>query len=293
MRLRSAYTVIELLAVTAILAVLTGLTLAVIQRVRGAAERARCADQLRQIGLALHQLHDTNRGLPPGVTPERRGELYPRLSWHTRLLPLVEQDILWRQTREAFRLEPWPFINPPHLGLATPVLIFGCPSDDPTREPQFSHGRRVALTSFVGVLGTDLFSPDGVLYLGSSVRLTDVTDGTAHTLLVGERPPSADMWYGWWYAGVGQDRTGSADMLLGVRERNVREGYTWMCPSGPYSFRPGRLNNQCDLLHFWSLHPGGAHFLFCDGSVRFLTYDADPLLPALATRAGGEPAALP
>jgi prepilin-type processing-associated H-X9-DG protein len=112
--------------------------------------------------------------------------------------------------------------------------------------------------------------------------------------VAGERPPSADFWYGWWYAGFGQAGTGSGDMLLGVRERN-RGGYiyTYFCAPGPYSFSPGRFDNQCDLFHFWSPHPGGAHFLFGDGSARFLGYAADPILPALATRAGGEVAALP
>jgi prepilin-type processing-associated H-X9-DG protein len=81
-------------------------------------------------------------------------------------------------------------------------------------------------------------------------------------------------------------------MVLGVREINDSidlEG----CPVGPYSFAPGNLNNECDVLHFWSLHSGGANFLFCDGSVHFLTYDAADIMAALATRAGGEAVALP
>jgi prepilin-type processing-associated H-X9-DG protein len=65
------------------------------------------------------------------------------------------------------------------------------------------------------------------------------------------------------------------------------------CPSNGYRFVPGRPGSQCDVYHFWSLHPGGANWLFADGSVRFLRYDADSVLPALATRAGGETASLP
>jgi hypothetical protein len=80
------------------------------------------------------------------------------------------------------------------------------------------------LASYAGILGTDLFAVDGVLYLDSRVRFTDVADGTGTTLAVGERPPSADFWYGW-YAGVGQRQTGSGDMLLGVRERNTGGAY--------------------------------------------------------------------
>ena len=111
--------------------------------------------------------------------------------------------------------------------------------------------------------------------------------------MIGERPPSADERFGWWYAGTGQDRDGSADMILGVREKRGSDFSLRSCPPGPYEFGPGRLDNQCDALHFWSLHPGGAHFAFCDESVRFLTYSADPILPALATRAGGETVAVP
>jgi prepilin-type processing-associated H-X9-DG protein len=80
--------------------------------------------------------------------------------------------------------------------------------------------------------------------------------------------------------------TGSADVVLGVRERNVSQ--PGRCPAGPYRFEAGRLTEQCDLFHFWSPHSGGGNFLLADGSVRFLTYPAGAVLPALATRAGGE-----
>jgi prepilin-type processing-associated H-X9-DG protein len=76
-------------------------------------------------------------------------------------------------------------------------------------------------------------------------------------------------------------------MLLGVRERNVL-GTRYPCPPGPYEFGPGRFDNQCDMFHFWSPHPGGANFLFADGSVRLIRYTARDVMPALATRAGGE-----
>jgi prepilin-type processing-associated H-X9-DG protein len=82
-------------------------------------------------------------------------------------------------------------------------------------------------------------------------------------------------------------------MLLGAREINRGGAYDSACPPGPYQFRPGRLEEQCDLFHFWSLHSGGSHFLFADGAVHFLSYDADTVLPALSTRAGGEVATIP
>jgi prepilin-type processing-associated H-X9-DG protein len=285
---------IELLVVIAVIGVLLGLLLPAVQRVRAAADRIQCANNLKQIGLALHNYHDAHSVLPPGVTSERRGEPFPRTTWLTRLLPYLEQEPLWRATIAAYAYQPWPYLNPPHVGFGTPIRVFACPADSRTLEAQDTHqGLRPALTSYVGVLGTAYERTDGVLFRDSRVRLTDITDGTTSTLMVGERPPSADLWYGWWYAGYGQAGTGSADMLLGVRERNFGGGYVSDCPPGPYHFRAGRVDEQCDLFHFWSLHPGGAHFLFADGSARFLTYSADQALPALATRSGGEAVNLP
>jgi len=81
-------------------------------------------------------------------------------------------------------------------------------------------------------------------------------------------------------------------MILGVAEYNNSFRLP-ECPRGPHSFRQGRLDEMCDTLHFWSLHPKGANFAFADGSVHFLSYSADAILPALATRAGGETVELP
>jgi prepilin-type processing-associated H-X9-DG protein len=160
--------------------------------------------------------------------------------------------------------------------------------------PQNTHrGFRVALTSYVGVLGTNFRNPDGVLFLDSQVRIADIGDGTSHTIMAGERPPSADFWYGWWYAGVGQWGTGSADMFLGAREINAGWFFLTGCAAGPFHFGPGRPDEQCDTLHFWSLHSGGGNFLLADGSVRFLSYEADEILPALASRSGGESSTVP
>jgi prepilin-type processing-associated H-X9-DG protein len=278
-----------LLVVTAITSILLALMLSAVQRVREAAWRVKCINRMKQIGLALHGFHESHRYLPPGVSGDSPREPFQRMSWLTRLLPDMEHEQLWRQAIEAYRLDRVPFDTPPHTGLYTVVTAFTCPSDYRVDQTHDTHrNRRVALTSYVGNLGTDYRTQDGVLFRDSSITLTDIADGTSNTLAAGERPPSPDFWYGWWYAGVGQSRTGSGDMLIGSREIALRAPFVKSCARGPYHFRPGQVNEQCDLFHYWSLHNGGGHFLFCDGSVRFLAYSADSIMPALATRAKGE-----
>jgi len=290
---RQAFTLVELLVAMAIIAMLIGLSLAGVQRVRNSAERARCLNNLRQVGLALHQYQSQTGVLPAGLRTVRAPGEFRFMGWHARLLPYVEAGHLWQQTVEAYGLEPRPFYNPPHVVLGTVVPTFTCPLDERVLYPREFRGRSVSLTSFLGVSGTDLHRRDGLLYPNSAVRFTDITDGLSNTVAAGERPPYDDNRFGWWYAGIGQRGTGSCDMILGVRELNILTTEAGGCQDGPYHFEPGRGEDFCNSFHFWSLHPGGAHFLFADGSVRFLAYSADPIMPALATRAGGEPVTVP
>jgi prepilin-type N-terminal cleavage/methylation domain-containing protein/prepilin-type processing-associated H-X9-DG protein len=280
------FTLIELIVSIAIIAVLIGLLLPALHRVRDAGYRMACGNNLRQVGLALQGYHDANRSLPPGMT--YRPQLY--LSWCARILPYLEHQALWERTRQAYTQSRRPFTNPPHVGLNTVLPIYVCPADGRTDTVVQPENLAVAFTHYLGVSGSRP-AYEGVLFPNSAVRLTDVSDGTAHTLLVGERPPGPDetgnLRYAWWYAGVGQDGSGSADSTLSVRARN-RSFRHPTCPRGPYPFGPGDGENPCDIFHFWSRHFGGAHFLFCDGSVRFLAYSSDPIMPALATRAGDE-----
>lgn len=299
-RVRSAFTLIELLVVIAIIAVLLGLLLSAVQKVRETAARMSCSNNLKQLGLALHMAHEAEGGLPSGlrIAP---GEPYPKLSWMGRILPYLEQGPLWDQTVTDYRRIPNPFNpEPPHTARSVVLSMVGCPSDWRVRTawdlalpgaPQ----RRVALTSYLGNLGTDHYQKDGVLFLNSRVRLEHITDGTSNTLLVGERPPSPELIYGWWYAGEGVGGTGVFDVVLGTRELNVPNPHPQYlgCGRGPFPFRPGRIDEFCSIFQYWSLHSGGANFLFCDGSVQFLRYSADSVLPALATRTGGEVVALP
>lgn len=287
---RRAFTLIELLVVVGIIALLIGLLIPAIQKVREAGQRTVCRNNLRQISLGLHAYHEVQHAFPPGMTYQDGRDPQPFLSWHARLLPFVEQDALWRATEAAYTQDPDFLHNPPHSARAVPMAIYACPSD-----PRVGRVSPLgaALTSYLGIEGLSQDNRNGILHLDSRVTMADVTDGLSNTLLVGERPPSADLVLGWWYAGWGQVQNGSAEMMLGVQEFRTYLPYITECVRGPYRFGPGSINDLCSVFHFWSPHPGGAMFAFGDGSVRFLPYTAEPMMPALASRNGGESAQLP
>ena len=288
---RPGFTLIELLVVIAITAVLMGLLMSAIQQARGAAARAKCGNNLRQLALALHQYHGDNYILPPGHRSFSNPDKMAFSGWTLSILPYLEQGALHRNSVAAYQAKPYPFAGPPHAGLSTPVTMFACPSDSRAPGPQTTKITKevAALTCYLGVSGKDHASRDGVLFQDSRVRLGEITDGTSNTLMLGERPASADLQFGWWYAGVGQKGTGSADLILGAREQNLQPVAPGSpCGPGAYPFSPGGFNDPCAMFHFWSPHPGGAQFAFADGSVRVLPYAADPVMPALASRSGGE-----
>ncbi len=210
----------------------------------------------------------------------------------------LDQQAVWQQAETDYRTGD-PFLGPKqHAGLTAVPGVYHCPADDRVRQPHTVRTRigteiSIAVGSYLGNPGITSRTRDGLLYTGSAVSFLSITYGTSNTLLAGERPPAADLQYGWWYTGAGQDGTGSLDSVLGPGEQNRSplSGYP-RCGRGPFPFAAGRLDDRCAAFHFWSLHPGGANFAFCDGSVRFPTYSADAILPALATRGGGEVAAL-
>jgi prepilin-type processing-associated H-X9-DG protein len=396
-RQRSGFGLIELLVIIAILAILLGLLLPAVQKVRGAADRIKCSNNLKLIGLGLHSFHDAMGKFPVGLWNLRAtgkqgatNDSYPLnhkyhwLSWMTLILPYIEQERLWRQTElmetqgskpgpcqsvyssqgldsRMDTFYPWDVCKnglQRYEGLGTVIPMYNCPTD--TRQMSKSGGARnvagdasakgiaVAYTSYLGVSGVDSFTQwnngkgvpnvytmsqkiqippgsNGILRgsnrddfsvpltgagtcLGTSyndfgtrgkpvdnrgVRITDITDGTSNTLLVGERPPSQSLDFGWWFAASGMSGMGTCDVVLGTNEINTQNSCITAvdnCPIGPYQFAPGALANVCDQFHFWSFHPGGANFLFADGSVHFVSYKVDPtdIMPKLATYNGGE-----
>src|SRR5207253_743598 len=89
----------------------------------------------------------------------------------------------------------------------------------------------------------------GILFWGSKTRMGDVTDGTSNTLFVGERPPSADLYYGWWFAGAGWDGSGVGDVVLGAREVNYAVSLGSPCGASNVGFQAGKISNTCDQAH--------------------------------------------
>jgi prepilin-type processing-associated H-X9-DG protein len=291
MRLRYGMSLVEILVVFAIMTILIGLLLPAVQKVRDSASKMACQNNMKQLALALHMYHDQHSAFTSGH--QSHSDRFPYSGWSLSVLPYVEQSAIYSNALTAYQIDQYPFDNPPHTGLTTVLKVFLCPTDSRISTPQLSMRThtKIAFTSYLGVAGLDAYKTrNGVLYQDSSVSILAITDGTSNTLLLGERPPSSDLQYGWWYAGSGQRLTGSADIVLGVREPNVLPivaGST--CGPGRYPFKPASgFNDPCGMFHYWSPHVGGASFAFADGSIHFLGYSVNPIMPFLASCAGGE-----
>src|SRR5262249_3721366 len=273
---------------------------------REAAARTKCQNNLHNIVIAVHSYHDVNGQFPQGTwtLPGNRHWW----SWMAIILPFYEQQALynaadaWAQTHSYV----WTNGNP---GTETPMPIWHCPMDarQPTIKDYGSY--KITFTGLLGVRGTRDTLDDGIL-CNQRVTMTMVTDGTSNTLMIGERPPSNDYWFGWWFAGAGSQnmfnrliQRGTGDVVLGTVDPDFppslagvpfNGGYS--CPATAYRFGPGAVNDNCAQLRFWSPHPNGANFAMADGSVRYMSYAAgqdDALMRALGTRAGGEPLSPP
>ena len=297
-RKRLGVTLLEVLVVVSITGLLLSLLMSAVQHARSSAARMACSNNLKQIGLALHNYHDSGGRLPPRAyfqrtsSPESWG-----LSWMGSILPYLGEENLWHQAERAFQISPLHWMNPPHTALTFVVPTFTCPADGRLASPQQGpDGIPGGYSSYLGVNGGISGRHDGMLGFVIGVQFSSVRDGLSQTVMVGERPPSANFDSGWWY--TRHPAAYSHDLLLSAENAADDIPNTGCVPPylfdpdgtpvGRFVFGPGRITTQCDKYHFWSLHTGGANFAFADGSVRFLAYSVRPQLRALATRSGQE-----
>ncbi|MBY0230537.1 MAG: DUF1559 domain-containing protein, partial [Gemmataceae bacterium] len=291
---RRAFTLLELLVVLAIIGVLIGLLLPAVQAARESAARAACSSNLRQLALASHQYEASFGILPPGCkslnAPDSASASYvTSTSWLTLVLPYVEQEALYRQALQAITDDPSVNESPHEAVSLRIVAVFLCPAEG--RRLSDPANGQWALKTYVGVAGTGLFADDGIFHYGLEVRLTGITDGTSNTVVIGERPPGPRGYGGAWY--TRQGCTCPSNAILPATDNPPLSAEARNCTPVYSAFAPGRIDNGCDLSHFWGQHRRGANFAFADGSVRFLSYGVADILPALATRAGGESVEVP
>jgi prepilin-type N-terminal cleavage/methylation domain-containing protein/prepilin-type processing-associated H-X9-DG protein len=294
---RRAFTLIELLVVMALIGLLVALLLPAVQAAREAARRAQCTNNLKQIGLAVHNYEATHRAFPPGYisgSAADGSDIGPGWGWAAMLLPQVEQGPMFDAINFGLGVE-----HPANLtGRLPSVGAYLCPSDGAAGPSWWAMKRdaagipagricEVAPGNYVGMYGTSDpgLDGDGIFFRNSQVGIRDVGDGTAHTLLAGER--SFRLGEATWTGSV----TGA--VLFPVDGDGVgyprAEGAPGMV-LGHAGGRRGPGDPSGEVNQFYSDHSGrGVNFLFADGHVAFLKATMDyRAYRALATRAGGE-----
>lgn len=279
------FTLIELLVAVSIVTLLISVLLPAVQAARASARRISCANNVHQLALGL-TLFETSRGYYPSATSLHNSET-PWRGWYSHILPFIEQTHAAEEIEASYVRSRAVFGSPEHPLMGTVVETFLCPEDGRVFEPVIAgrSGLLVGLTSYLGNLGTDTQSKNGVLFGGSRVRSADILDGLSNTYIFGERPPSPLLDLGWWYAGVGTG-DGTLDHSLGAFE--TADSMFATCGLAVRGFQAGDVSDECSVLHFWSLHPGGGYFGMADGSVRFVSYNGAEILESLSTRASGD-----
>ena len=295
-RVRSAFTLIELLVVFALIGILISLLIPAVQKVREAAQRVRCANNLKQLGLALHQYENSHGRFPPakvqGPFPEAGITAAVNHGWGVFLLPHLEQSRLAEQYRwDLCAYDP---SNQPVASV--PLKVMQCPSAEPNRvmtSKPYDYGGQGACTDYAPTAGVNpvladmgladaVGNYDGVLIANGTTRLAQITDGVSNTILLTEdagRPRQ-------WQAGVaGPDQVVAGCPWVGGGNAIIVNGSTANGES-----RPGPCSINCINDHeVYSFHPAGANAVFADGTVRFLQARIHVrILARLVTRAGGE-----
>jgi prepilin-type N-terminal cleavage/methylation domain-containing protein/prepilin-type processing-associated H-X9-DG protein len=308
-RFRKAFTLIELLVVIAIIGILIGLLLPAVQKVREAANRASCQNNLKQIGLALHNFHDVNKHLPGNIRPSATNTV--RVRWVTFLLPYFEQGNIY----SAYHFDKnWG--DPANLPLTSqPLKIFQCPSSpNPDRLDFLPENPTVgiaAIGDYSGIYGVDPElvtlglvdeAGEGAVSKTKKLRFADFPDGLSNTIHVTESAGKPDLWQG-------RRQIGEAPTIMvngGAWSRPASEIPWLRGSSSDGTVFPGPVainatNGQQRTVYpdpfygvdgtgaVYGFHPGGVNTLFVDGSVHFITESLDiRTFAALVTRAGGE-----
>jgi len=300
-RIRRArgFTLIELLVVIAIIAILIALLLPAVQQAREAARRASCKNNLKQIGLALHNYHDTTGAFPSGWIGVEASTATPRpyvngvsgMGWHVMLLPYLDQAPLYQQLNFG-----QPVSHADNNELFTTILtVFRCPSDSgPERWDLAQEGSpgtilksQLPTANYVGVFGTteihncesltpgQICRSNGTFSHNSVIRMSDFIDGSSNTIVVGERATNQMV-----PAGATAHLSTWVGVIPGGEE-------TFERILGSADHVPNHPNGHIE--DFSSNHTGGAQFILGDGSVRFISENIDAnLYRGLATRQGGE-----
>ena len=288
------FTLIELLVVITIISVLIGLLLPAVQAAREASRQSQCRNHLKQQMLATLSFESQHSLLPPGSRIHRL-EYGKGVSWRVLILPYLEEAALWEQigVNEDGGMTK-------HLGIGLIPSAWSCPSAWPDVDPAGLPPAHYDTVSGSGHAAEfrwdrddtscgDIFI-DGAFYPDSEVRLGQITDGTSHTLAIGERTYFMNDWI------IGTIWSERSELeLCAFASRNIRYpinashttfGYYKYDPDTPADASKTILRND---LFFGSLHPHGAHFAMVDGSVQFLDDSINfVLFEDLASRNGGE-----